>query len=293
MHADGADQVYGGEITIKTCYEGIKGQNMEISGGTIDITASDDGLNAAGGNDQSGMGGFGGDMFSADEDAWITISGGTVTIDATGDGIDSNGDLTVSGGNIFVSGPSDNGNGALDYNGTATITGGTLVAAGMSGMEQNFGSDSTQGSLMMNLTDNQSRKITLEDADGNTLVSYTPMREYNSVVISCAELSDGSTYTIHTGENSREVTMEGLVYTDGEVTNAPGQGEGQKPQGGPMGDNSGDSDNSDNSDRPTLPQGQGNPPDTQNGDRPQGDAPQGNPGDSSNEQTKEESDGQK
>ena len=74
-----------------------------ISGGTIDITASDDGLNAAGGNDQSGMDGFGGDMFSADEDAWITISGGTVTIDATGDGIDSNGDLTVSGGNIFVS----------------------------------------------------------------------------------------------------------------------------------------------------------------------------------------------
>lgn len=293
MHADGADQVYGGEITIKTCYEGIEGQNMEISGGTIDITASDDGLNAAGGNDQSGMGGFGGDMFSADEDAWITISGGTVTIDATGDGIDSNGDLTVSGGNIFVSGPSDNGNGALDYNGTATITGGTLVATGMSGMEQNFGSDSTQGSLMMNLTDNQSGEITLEDADGNTLVSYTPMREYNSVVISCAELSDGSTYTIHTGENSREVTMEGLVYTDGEVMNAPGQGGGQKPQGGPMGDNSGDSDNSDNSDRPTLPQGQGNPPDTQNGDRPQGDAPQGNPGDSSNEQTKEESDGQK
>lgn len=293
MHADGADQVYGGEITIKTCYEGIEGQNMEISGGTIDITASDDGLNAAGGNDQSGMGGFGGDMFSADEDAWITISGGTVTIDATGDGIDSNGDLTVSGGNIFVSGPSDNGNGALDYNGTATITGGTLVATGMSGMEQNFGSDSTQGSLMMNLTDNQSGEITLEDANGNTLVSYTPMREYNSVVISCAELSDGSTYTIHTGENSREVTMEGLVYTDGEVTNAPGQGGGQKPQGGPMGDNSGDSDNSDNSDRPTLPQGQGNPPDTQNGERPQGDAPQGNPVDSSNEQTKEESDGQK
>ena len=124
---------------------------MEISDGTIDITASDEGLNAAGGNDQSGMDGFGGDMFSADEDAWITISGGTVTIDA--------------------------GNGALDYNGTATITGGTLVAAGMSGMEQNFGSDSTQGSLMMNLTDNQSGEITLEDADGNTLVSYTPMRE--------------------------------------------------------------------------------------------------------------------
>ena len=163
----------------------------------------------------------------------------------------------------------------------------------MSGMAQNFGSDSTQGSLMVNLTDNQSGEITLEDADGNTLLSYTPVREYNSVVISCAELSDGSTYTIHTGENSQEVTMDGLVYTDGEAANAPGQGGGQMPQGGPRGENKGNSDNSDDSDRPTPPQGQGNPPDMQNGERPQADPPQGNPGDSSNEQTKEESDGQK
>lgn len=87
--------------------------------------------------------------------------------------------------------------------------------------------------------------------------------------------------------------MEGLVYTDGEVTNAPGQGGGQKPQGGPMGDNSGDSDNSDNSDRPTLPQGQGKSTGYAKRGTPAGDAPQGNPVDSSNEQTKEESDGQK
>lgn len=51
--------------------------------------------------------------------------------------------------------------------------------------------------------------------------------------------------------------MEGLVYTDGEVTNTPGQGGGQKPQGGPMGDNSGDAGNLDNSDRPTLSRRQG------------------------------------
>lgn len=151
----------------------------------------------------------------------------------------------------------------------------------------------TQGSLLVNLMDNQSGEITLEDGDGNTLVSYTSVREYNSVVISCAELSDGSTYTIHTGENSQEVTMDGLVYTDGEAANAPGQGGGQMPQGGPMGENNDNSDNSDDSDRPTPPQGQGNPPDMQNGERPQADPPQGNPGDSSNEQTKEESDGQK
>lgn len=227
-----------GTFTIDFCDDSLHTNgNLSICGGTYTLSTGDDGMHADG----------------ADQ-----VYGGEITIKTCYEGIKGQ-NMEISGGTIDIT-ASDDGNGALDYNGTATITGGTLVAAGMSGMEQNFGSDSTQGSLMMNLTDNQSGEITLEDADGNTLVSYTPMREYNSVVISCAELSDGSTYTIHTGENSREVTMEGLVYTDGEVMNAPGQG---------------------------------NPPDTQNGERPQGDAPQGNPGDSSNEQTKEESDGQK
>lgn len=227
-----------GTFTIDFCDDSLHTNgNLSICGGTYTLSTGDDGMHADG----------------ADQ-----VYGGEITIKTCYEGIKGQ-NMEISGGTIDIT-ASDDGNGALDYNGTATITGGTLVAAGMSGMEQNFGSDSTQGSLMMNLTDNQSGEITLEDADGNTLVSYTPMREYNSVVISCAELSDGSTYTIHTGENSREVTMEGLVYTDGEVMNAPGQG---------------------------------NPPDTQNGERPQGNAPQGNPGDSSNEQTKGESDGQK
>ena len=107
--------------------------------------SSDDGFNAAGGNDSSGYGGgMPQDNFSADSDAKITISGGKITFDAKGDGLDSNGSLCVSGGEIFVTGPSDNGNGALDYNGDAQITGGTIVAVGMSGMTQNFGSSSTQ-----------------------------------------------------------------------------------------------------------------------------------------------------
>ena len=49
---------------------------------------------------------------------------------AGGDGIDSNGDLNVSGGEIYVSGPTSDGDSTLDYDGAATVTGGTIVAAG-------------------------------------------------------------------------------------------------------------------------------------------------------------------
>lgn len=81
---------------------------------------------------------------------------------AGGDGIDSNGDLNVSGGEIYVSGPTSDGDSALDYDGAATITGGTIVASGYSGMAQNFGSDSTQGCTCTVTMGGQSTNVTLE-----------------------------------------------------------------------------------------------------------------------------------
>ena len=100
----------------------------------------------------------------------VNISGGTIRIDASGDGIDSNGDLNVSGGTIYVSGPTNDGDSALDYDGAAAITGGTIVAAGYSGMAQNFGSSSTQGSILLTASSVTGGIITLTDADGNVLV---------------------------------------------------------------------------------------------------------------------------
>lgn len=61
VHADDAVTITDGTLDISKCYEGIEGQTIDISGGTIDIVSSDDGLNAAGGADQSGFGGRGPD----------------------------------------------------------------------------------------------------------------------------------------------------------------------------------------------------------------------------------------
>lgn len=216
IHADSAVIINDGTIEISKSYEGIEGLTIDINGGNIDLVSSDDGLNAAGGNDSSGFGGRGGDVFAETEGAYIHINGGKVYIDASGDGIDSNGSLTVTGGETYVSGPTDSGNGALDYAGDATISGGIFIATGSAGMAQNFGSTSTQGVIMVSVDSGSAgSSIILSDSNGNEIMSWQAEKDYTSVIVSCPEITQGATYTLTAGDNSVQVTMDSLVYGAG------------------------------------------------------------------------------
>lgn len=258
VHADENLKISGGTINISKSYEGLEGATIDISGGKITITASDDGINAAGGNDESGFGGgMARDTFGSSSSYYINISGGTINIDASGDGIDSNGNLTVSGGEIYVSGPTSGGDSALDYDGTAAITGGIVIAAGSSGMAQNFGDSSTQGSIMLTYQSFASGKISVADSSGNVLAEYTPSKNYSCVVVSCPGLTKGGTYTVTACGQSQSVTLESIIYGSGSMGGGqPGQG-GQQPDGTPPdGDPGQQNDGSGNSgSRPTPPDG--------------------------------------
>lgn len=155
-----------------------------------------------------GNGGPGGGMEEATDYNLIQISGGKIYINANGDGIDSNGNLTVTGGEIYVDGPTSGGDGALDCSGTALISGGTVIAVGSNGMAENFDSSSAQGSMITTVSDSMiTGDITLTDSEGNTIVSYSPSKEYSSVAISCADLKEGETYTLVAGDTSTSVSL--------------------------------------------------------------------------------------
>ncbi|MCH5343389.1 MAG: carbohydrate-binding domain-containing protein [Acetatifactor sp.] len=289
VHADDMLVINSGTIVISESYEGLEGTSIIINGGDITLTASDDGINAAGGNDRSGFGGgMWQDSFGSGNSS-IEINGGTLKIDAAGDGIDSNGSLLVTGGEIYVSGPTDSGNGALDYASDATITGGIVVATGSSGMACNFGSNSTQGSMLVNFSTYLSAgdEIKLSDGSGNVLMTYTPSKSYNSVVISCPDIKEGATYTLTAGSQSATVEMTSLIYGSstgdfgGFGGGRGGMGGGDKDgnrgshHGGMQpGENGEASQIPDGGTPPEMPEFDGStPPEMPGGDFPQGNAP--------------------
>lgn len=234
FHADEMLTIADGVINIAASYEGIEGKDVVISGGNIKLYAEDDGVNAAGGNDQSGFGGpFGRDNFGSGSDSSLLISGGVIYINADGDGLDSNGSLTITGGEVYISGPSDHANGALDYDGVGQITGGIVAAVGSSGMAMNFGDTSTQGSILINVPNQAAgTEIVVKDAAGEELITYTAESAFNSVVVSSPEMVQGGVYTISAGEEEQSVTLENLIYGSGMGGFMPGRGSGWGGRGG-------------------------------------------------------------
>ncbi len=231
IHADSNINITNGKINITKSYEGIESMVVTVADGDIKIVSEDDGININGGNEGSaGMGGPGGARQPEDdgvpggpgqpgqgpdavsENSMLNINGGNISVNASGDGLDSNGSIVMTNGKVVVSGPTSNNNGAIDYNGTFKISGGLLIAAGSSGMAQAPSEESTQNSINMSFPNVQEAGtiVHLQDSKGNTVATYAPEKEYQSVVISSPLLKKDSSYSLYTGGS-----LTGGVYKVG------------------------------------------------------------------------------
>lgn len=205
----------GGKYSLDSADDTIHSNaNITISDGEFTLASGDDGIHA---------------------DSATTISGGTIDITESYEGIEGL-SIDITGGETYVSGPTNDGNSALDYNGTGTVTGGIFIAAGSSGMAENFGDSSTQGVMMVTVNSQAAGSaVSLSDSSGNELVSWTPEKEYTSVIISCPEITTGQEYTLTTGSDTTQITMDSIVYGSGSgMGGNPGNG-GGSGNGGDMG----------------------------------------------------------
>ncbi|NLE06017.1 MAG: dockerin type 1, partial [Crenarchaeota archaeon] len=194
------------------------------------INSTDDGINAAGGNDGSSndwMPGFGGQGMARPGGMGTTTTGnyylkilnGFIYIDALGDGIDINGYIEMSGGTLIINGPTSDNEGPIDYDSSFSISGGTLIAVGSSGMAQAPSSTSTQYSVSLSLSTKQTagQLITIQDSNGNTVVSIRPTKTYQCLIYSSANLNQ-ATYNLYiAGTNTGN--LEHSIYQNGTYQN--------------------------------------------------------------------------
>lgn len=221
IHADKEIIIDGGTIDINKSYEGIESDRITINDGIINIISSDDGINAAGGNDESSMNNRPSmNNFGSNGNSKIQINGGNIYTNASGDGIDANGSIYMNGGTVIINGPTDSANGAIDYDKEFKVTGGTLIASGSSGMAQGVSNSSTQTTIVINFSTsiNPDELISIHDSNNTEVITYKSQKKYQNLVISTSNLKLNELYTIYTGGDSTNKDSNGL-YVIGGYTN--------------------------------------------------------------------------
>jgi hypothetical protein len=266
VHADDNLTITDGSIYIATSYEGIEGKSIDVNGGTIELYASDDGFNAAGGDNGSFFG-FGGDT----SEYYISISDGNITINADGDGLDSNGSMAMSGGTVVVFGPTDSMNGAIDYETSFAVSGGTLIALGSVGMAQ-APSTLSQPCLSINASVSAGCGIEVRSSDETVVLSVETPKNCQSLIFTSDKFVVGEEYSIYSeGELLSTVTAEDGISGNGANSSGFGGGFGG---GGMNGGRGGGRDKSDwvstsgeDGEMPEMPSG-GFDPQNGGGDKP-------------------------
>ncbi len=113
VHATSVFQMDGGALNV-AAKEGIEATYIQFNGGAVNLSVSDDGVNAA-----SKSGAY---------TATVVVNGGEITVTAGAgdtDCIDSNRDIVINGGTVTVT-----GNSGFDYDGTGVVNGGTVIVNG-------------------------------------------------------------------------------------------------------------------------------------------------------------------
>ena len=202
-----------GYVTITKAYEGVESYNITVAGGTLDLTATNDGLNATAGLVSGGT--------EQNDGSSVNITGGTVIANVTkGDVLDSNGIFTISRGVVVANGPSSGDGDGADVNGTFTISGGTVVIAGKSLSIGGMNGSSISGSQPYMKLSGSISSSTLADLNINStdIITFKPKYGGSTFILSSPNMTKGATYAIYTGGSYSASANSGGYYSGGTYT---------------------------------------------------------------------------
>jgi hypothetical protein len=190
-----------GSCTITTTSEGLEAEYcIRIDGGTLDITAADDAINA-----------------SAERTAAITINGGRVYAYSSGnDAIDSNGTFRMTGGVVVASGTGQPEGGVDCDQNSLVVTGGTLIATGGTTSYPTY--CGSQHAIVYGATGSSGDWVQIKKTDGEQVLVYRVPRSYGGsmvMLVGDAGITKGAGYTVTRGGSYTGGTEQFLGYHTG------------------------------------------------------------------------------
>ncbi|MCR5830310.1 MAG: carbohydrate-binding domain-containing protein [Lachnospiraceae bacterium] len=225
IHADriltiGSENTSGPDINITSCKEGLEGTIVNIFSGNVELTASDDGINAA--NSDA--------TYASELTYSINITGGTVTVVSAGDGLDSNADVNLIGGKVTISGSNSNIEAGIDFDGSYYLSDDVELnnSRGVSGPDMMPGQmggqmDGQMGGQMGSQMDGQ-MSGQMDGRMGSQMNGQLPQKPGNMNKTKSNQVTDQSV------ENSEDIPqMQGKTNDEmnGQFPQTPGQMNGE------------------------------------------------------------------
>lgn len=123
---------------------------------------------------------------------------GVLNITADNEGLDTELHLTINGGTVTAAACAESGDAGIDATAGITINGGTVMASGNM-YDQIDGGDQTYVVFSFASRQTGGETYTLQDADGGTVGTWTPVNDFTCLVVSSPDLTAGE-YTLWQGD---------------------------------------------------------------------------------------------
>ena len=123
---------------------------------------------------------------------------GVLNITADNEGLDTELHLTINGGAVTAAACAESGDAGIDATAGITINGGTVMASGNM-YDRIDGGDQTYVVFSFASRQTGGETYTLQDADGETVGTWTPVNDFTCLVVSSPDLTAGD-YTLWQGD---------------------------------------------------------------------------------------------
>ena len=184
--------------------DGVEALSVSLTGGTIKLTSSGNGIKCEYIDPASTV--------QSDADCSLIVGGSAVVdISTEGDAIESDGKVLISGGELFIDGPTQTDKSTIEAKGGVAVNGGSVIACGPLGRVQDPVTQSTANtvSLALNKSLQEGSVIKLCDASGKILLSRELAKPCRGFMFADSRITAGGTYAIFVNdEEVKRFTVE-------------------------------------------------------------------------------------